>query len=502
MEAQKSILTVDSTPDSSVSPRALNPRLILRVSEYRLLLVGLDLFAVNTALLVSLSLRSGFGLHWQILTNHPLWFALMSALWLLLANAFDAYELGVADRLLASIRAVVGAGTLAMLLYLFIPYFTPPLPTSSLAALSLPLLAVIALLGGRALCMLVLPRPAFQRRVLIIGTGQSSRTVAQALYTNSCSSYQIVGFISRVFPEGQEVAITLDGQEGAADGGGRAPLRLPILGDSRIITEVAERYKVTTMVLDTPRDMDSDLLRSLTDCVERGIEVTSASALHEQLTGRVPVEHEGKHWYVDLPVGNAGISPLWTLAKRVMDVLFATLGLLCLGLILPFVVLAICLDSPGPIFYSQKRIGKGGKVFQILKFRSMVPEAEHGEALWAQQNDGRITRVGRILRATHLDEFPQFLNVLSGDMSAVGPRPERPELIRELTVQIPPYRLRHAIKPGMAGWALVKRGYVRTNHGALLRLQYDLYYIKHQSLWLDTVIILKTIGRAVAFKGR
>ena len=195
-------------------------------------------------------------------------------------------------------------------------------------------------------------------------------------------------------------------------------------------------------------------------------------------------------------------SPLWQLAKRSLDILLAGVGLVVLLPLLPFIALAIVLDTPGPVFYSQERIGKGGVVFRAFKFRSMIRGAEHGEALWAKERDSRVTRVGRFLRASHLDEFPQFLNVLRGEMSIVGPRPERPEFVERLARELPIYRLRHVVKPGMGGWGLVRQGYAGSPGDVLLRLQYDLYYIKHQSLWLDLLIVLKTIAHAVTLKGR
>jgi exopolysaccharide biosynthesis polyprenyl glycosylphosphotransferase len=188
--------------------------------------------------------------------------------------------------------------------------------------------------------------------------------------------------------------------------------------------------------------------------------------------------------------------------KRAMDIVLASLGMLFLAPFFPFIAAAIYLDSPGPIFYRQERVGKGGRIFRVYKFRSMVPDAEKGRAVWAKEDDPRVTRVGRILRRTHVDEFPQFLNILKGEMSAVGPRPERPEFVEELAKEIPFYRMRHAVKPGMAGWGLVKQGYGASKEDALLKLQYDLYYIKHQSLWLDIVILLKTIVDTLTLRGR
>jgi lipopolysaccharide/colanic/teichoic acid biosynthesis glycosyltransferase len=215
------------------------------------------------------------------------------------------------------------------------------------------------------------------------------------------------------------------------------------------------------------------------------------------------VEHVGGNWYVAMPLQPPSAGALWPAVKRLFDLLTAGLGALCLTLAFPFIALAIYLDSPGPIFYTQTRVGKGGKRFKVYKFRSMVPDAEKGgRAVWAKRHDDRVTRVGRIMRKMHVDEFPQFFNILKGEMSAVGPRPERPAFVEELAEEIPFYRVRHAVKPGMAGWGLVKQGYGASKEDAVIKLQYDLYYIKHQSLWLDIIILLKTVLDTVTFGGR
>jgi exopolysaccharide biosynthesis polyprenyl glycosylphosphotransferase len=300
---------------------------------------------------------------------------------------------------------------------------------------------------------------------------------------------------------GASVSIT-EGSRKPPGGGSVIPVELPVLGNRRQVEDLIARHCVSTLILAITRDVDSDLLQTLMDCVEKGVEMIPMPVVYEQLTGRVPVEHVGEKWYVAIPIHPKVTGTFWGLAKRAMDVVLASVGLVCLAPVLPVIALAIVLDSPGPVFYLQKRVGKGGTVFRALKFRSMVLGAEHAGAMWAQKHDPRATRVGRILRATHLDEFPQFVNVLKGEMSIVGPRPERPELVEQLAAQIPIYRLRHIVKPGMGGWGLVRQGYAGSHEDALIRLQYDLYYIKHQSLWLDLLIILKTIMHAVTLKGR
>lgn len=196
------------------------------------------------------------------------------------------------------------------------------------------------------------------------------------------------------------------------------------------------------------------------------------------------------------------VSPFYLCWHKVVDVAFVIIGTVVLLLILPILALLIYLDSPGPIFYRQERLGLQGKPFCIYKFRSMQTDAEHaGHAVWATEGDPRITRVGRFMRAIHLDELPQVLNILRGDMRLIGPRPEREEFAAELERDAPFYHYRFAIKPGLTGWAQVMYHYGNTHDDALIKLQYDLYYIKHQSFMLDSFIILKTIGEVVFRRG-
>jgi lipopolysaccharide/colanic/teichoic acid biosynthesis glycosyltransferase len=188
--------------------------------------------------------------------------------------------------------------------------------------------------------------------------------------------------------------------------------------------------------------------------------------------------------------------------QRLTDILFSLVGLICLLPFLPLVALIIYLDSPGPVFYSQIRAGHTGYPFRVYKFRSMIPDAEtKGQAIWAKKDDDRITRFGKFMRRTRLDELPQLWNVLRGDMSVIGPRPERPEFIAELEKAIPFYNVRHLIRPGLTGWAQVKYRYGNTKEDALIKLQYDLYYIKHRSPFLNLAILWRTIGVVLRFQG-
>jgi exopolysaccharide biosynthesis polyprenyl glycosylphosphotransferase len=465
--------------------------LALPFAERRLLLMALDLLTINAALLLALATRPKIHLRWQLLAEHPLWFLLLSALWLPLAHAFDAYDRRKTARFTTSVAAVVRSGLLTVLVYSLIPYLSPPLPASRSALLTFPLFALALLVAGRSAYALVVGRPLFQRRALIVGAGWAGRTIAKVLAQASDNTYQLVGYVD---DDPQKL-----GKDVIAGESGRP---LPVLGDRHAMPTLIQQYRVSTLILAITHQVDGKLLQTLMDCLELGVDIVPMPVLYEQLTGRVPVAHVGGNWDVALPIDHPGTGALWPLLKRVLDIVLASLGLLFLGLVLPFIALAIYIDSPGPIFYTQKRVGKGGRVFKVFKLRSMVPDAEKGGAVWASKGDARITRVGRLLRKTHLDEFPQFINILKGEMSAVGPRPERPEFVEELAQAIPFYRVRHAVKPGMAGWGLVKQGYGSSSEDALLKLQYDLYYIKHQSLGLDLVILLKTVIDALTLGGR
>jgi exopolysaccharide biosynthesis polyprenyl glycosylphosphotransferase len=193
--------------------------------------------------------------------------------------------------------------------------------------------------------------------------------------------------------------------------------------------------------------------------------------------------------------------PFSTLAKRVFDLVFATLALLVFAPVAAFIAVLVRASSPGPVIYRQIRSGERGERFEMLKFRTMAVDAERGEAVWATENDPRVTRIGRLLRLTHLDELPQLVNVLRGEMSIVGPRPERPEYVDLLRAKIPYWTRRHLLKPGITGWAQVSLAYTSDVGGAAQKLAYDLYYLKYRSFGLDCLILAKTISTVLTGRG-
>jgi len=214
------------------------------------------------------------------------------------------------------------------------------------------------------------------------------------------------------------------------------------------------------------------------------------SRAYEIICDKIPISFVAQTWFLEnLKEGEKGFHDK---AKRIIDILLAFLLLLLTFPFWPFIILAIKLEDKGPIFYYQERTGKDRKPFLLIKFRSMIKDAEKEKAVWAEKEDSRITRVGKFLRQSHLDEIPQMLNVLKGDISLVGPRPERPEFVQQLEKEIPHYHIRHLIKPGFTGWAQIKFRYGRSIMDSFEKFQYDLYYLKNRSLILDLRILLKT----------
>jgi len=505
---------------AATSPGSALPlfRLPLTDSERRWLLTGLDLLAVVGALLLLAWLWPADRRRELLLVlRFPGWFVALIGVWLSLAHAFDAYDLRVASRFATAAPAVIRAGLLTSLIYYLL---RPPFVETGFHHLLLVLpaagLSIGLLLVGRGLYVAALSQPPFSRRAIIVGAGWAGRTIARTVAEQGGGTYGLLGFIDDDPAKQGALVLHMDKSSGsdkepnggsAADvrtfhGANGTPAELRVVGDRTALKELIAELSVTTVILAMTQEVNGALLLTLADCLELGVEVIPMPLLYEQLTGRVPVEHVGENWYVSMPVNHSSTGGLWPLVKRVVDIVLASIGLLLLTLATPFIAAAISLDSPGPIFYTQERVGKGGRRFWAYKFRSMVPNAETGDAVWAAQDDKRITRVGRFLRKTHVDEFPQFVNILRGEMSAVGPRPERPEFVEDLAREIPFYRVRHTVRPGMAGWALVQHGYGGSREATLLKLQYDLYYVKHQSLWLDIVILLKTIVHSLALRGR
>ena len=267
------------------------------------------------------------------------------------------------------------------------------------------------------------------------------------------------------------------------------PLSAVSLPDTAL-PEFVRPHRIDEIVVTGSKDHDGSVW-DLLECRTSGVKVIDFLTFWERETGRIDLDAIEPNWLVYS--GGFRTSLLRRVAQRSLDVLVSILGLVATCLLMPIVAILIKLDSPGPILYRQERVGKNGQIFQILKFRSMQADAEQDKPRWAEHRDPRVTRIGGLLRRTRIDEVPQLLNVLKGDMSFVGPRPERPPFVAAFERQIPFYNVRHSVRPGITGWAQINYEYAASLADTKRKLEYDLFYVKNHSVFLDLAIMLQTL---------
>jgi sugar transferase (PEP-CTERM system associated) len=326
-------------------------------------------------------------------------------------------------------------------------------------------------------------RPADARsRLLIFGAGAAAQQLNQAVAAANVD-VQIVGYVSGP----NESNNVIDSAHVLSRHGALNEQALA-LGVDEIVVALEERRG------------GSMPLRELLDCKVAGIRVSDLSTYFEQTLLQIRIDHVRAGWLI---FGD-GFSqkPFRRMTKRLLDIVVSMLLIAVVAPLMVLTALAIRLESRGPILYAQERVGQDGRLFRVLKFRSMRLDAEKdGKPKWAAKKDNRITQVGAVIRRFRIDELPQIVNVLKGDMSLVGPRPERPFFVDQLRREIPYYAVRHSVKPGVTGWAQVRYQYGATIEDSLEKLQYDLYYVKNHSIFLDIVILLETVGVVLSGKG-
>lgn len=476
----------------------LRPALRLRPNEHRLLLLLGDLLAAIAAAFLALYLWQQYSLFELISSGMkperaelivrivvPLWFYILPLGWLLLL--VELYDPRAAVDTSRTLRGIALAALIGIVVYSLV-FILNQQPAS------LPRIAVGAFIVA-ASTLTVIWRISYirlytssglQRRVLIVGAGKAGVTLAQVYCTANPKPFILIGFID---DDPQKLNQLYEGY--------------PVIGASRDLLALIDEYRVSDVVVAITGEVQGATFQTLLDIQERGAEVTRMPTVYEEITQRVPIHHLESDWLMRSFVDQMKVSAVFAAMKRSMDLLGALAGLACFILLAPLISLAILIDSGLPILYSQDRLGRGAEPFTIHKFRSMYQDAEaDGTYQPAAENDQRVTRVGKFLRATHLDEFPQFWNVLRGEMSLVGPRAERAQLVAEYQKQIPFYRARLLVRPGLTGWAQINYGYVSDVTETAVKLEYDLYYIEHRSMIMDISILLRTIGTVISRKGR
>jgi sugar transferase (PEP-CTERM system associated) len=362
-------------------------------------------------------------------------------------------------------------------------YFFPVLLVGRGAFLLSFGLALLGILFSRALFIRWIRAGALKTRALVIGTGSRAAHV-EALLTRRghASNTQVIGYLP------------MGGSHHFVD-------HARILDTSEPLPELAARLQINELILAVRDRRGGGMpVQDLLKCKLRGIRILELSSFFERENGHLQIDSMNASWMILAEGFHQGI--VRDTVKRLFDlVVSAGMLVVCLP-IMALATLLIKLESPGPVLYRQERVGQGCHNFTILKFRSMCVDAEKdGKPRWARQNDSRVTLTGRFIRRTRIDELPQVFNVFFGDMSFVGPRPERPYFVQDLTQKIPYYGVRHTVKPGITGWAQVRYPYGATDEDAMHKLQYDLYYVKNHSLFLDLMILFQTAQVVLWGKG-
>jgi len=400
-----------------------------------------------------------------------------------LMTASGLYDLewrGGVRALLQRLGLSFGLGLVTMSL-LF--YFFPSLLVGRGAFLLSFGLALLGILLSRALFIRWARAGALKTRALVIGTGSRAAHVEALLDKRGhASNLQVVGYLP------------MGGSHHFVD-------HARILDTTENLSDLAERLQISELILAVRDRRGGGLpVQDLLKCKLRGIRILELSSFFERENGHLQIDSMNASWMILAEGFHQGI--VRDTVKRLFDLLVSAAMLVVCLPIMALAALAIKLESSGPVLYRQERVGQGCRTFTILKFRSMCVDAEKdGKPRWAGQNDSRVTLTGRFIRRTRIDELPQIFNVFFGDMSFVGPRPERPYFVQDLTQKIPYYGVRHTVKPGITGWAQVRYAYGATDEDAMHKLQYDLYYVKNHSLFLDLMILFQTAQVVLWGKG-
>ena len=415
-----------------------------------------------------------------------MWSIVLALYLTVFATIFELYNLQKASKFDVVVKNVIITSSVTVLFYLLTPFYTPMLPSNRLQIVYFFLAINVAMLAWRYAYIMLISTPRFYKRVLLIANSQDVDAIVESLQ-KSDPNYRVVGYFNT----------------GLNDGASINNLEI----DAITINDVAlliDEMAISEIVVGTPLSdaMTVELNNQLIKLLENGIPIREYTQVYEELTHRIPVQRVEKDFYRYFPFSRSNQNKLYLFFSRILDLLFSIVGLLFGFVLLPFLLTGNMIANRGPLFYAQTRVGKNGHYFRIFKLRSMIKNAEKDGAQFAIAKDTRVTKFGRFLRRSRFDEIPQFINVIKGEMSVIGPRPERPEFVEKLIEKIPFYEVRHLVKPGLTGWAQVNAKYGSSEEDSLEKLQYDLYYIKHRSLFLDITIVIKTLSTIVFFRGQ
>jgi len=458
-----------------------------RFSPRTVWLILADVAIIYGAIILALYLRLGLEGSDYELNERGGWLKISVATLICLLNLYfyDLYDYTVMGNRRELMLRLVQALGIAWALLAFVFYFVPPLFIGrGVSVISVPLVMILLLLWRSSIHLLT-GHPEIGEKILIVGTGQSALDTAQAVWDRRDAGYRIAGFVT----ENEAIAAS------------EKITNLHILGTTKELAAVIKSEKIDRIVIAVRERRGHFPTETLLQMSLAGnVCIEECTSFFERVTGQVNIEMLRPSWLIF--AGRGRDTRFKTILREIVHRLLALIGLIVSLPIALITALLIRIESKGSIFYKQERVGKNGRTFNVIKFRSMKVDAEKdGEPVWATAGDDRTTRIGRIIRVIRVDEIPQFWNIIKGEMSFVGPRPERPHFVRQLAEEIPYYEHRHLTAPGLTGWAQIKYPYGASVEDARRKLQYDLFYVKNQGLALDLVIVFETVKTVLFGRG-
>ena len=424
--------------------------------------------------------------YFKISETNFYWTLILAVYILFFGSIFEMYNLQVASNQLQITKSIVLVTSTTVLLYLLTPIITPELPENRLQIMLFYTAILFSLFSWRMIYVKFFASTRFGKKVMLICVEEELEELVIGLQSVD-PHYKIDGYINSDIKD-------LKGFEHNI---------VPLIALEDIDDFIIQKGISEIVVASQKTEgITIELYNKLIKLLENGFVIREYTQVYESITQRIPVQYLARDFYKYFPFSRSNQNKLYLILARILEVLISFIGILGGLFILPFILLGNLLANRGPLFYTQERVGKNGKIFKIYKLRSMIINAETSGAVFATANDSRITPFGKFLRKSRLDEVPQFINVLKGDMSVIGPRPERPIFVNEIAQIMPFYETRHVVKPGLTGWAQVNYSYGETIEDSLIKLQYDLYYIKHRSVYLDLNIVVKTISTVLFYKGQ
>jgi exopolysaccharide biosynthesis polyprenyl glycosylphosphotransferase len=461
-----------------------NFKMHFEISERRILLLVFDAIFILSAL-YSLSLI--FDYHYFIFdrNNYLSIFLLVSYVYVF-GVIFEMYDLQVSSNQLQILQSVGFTATAAALAYLFTPVLSPELPKQRLIIVIFYFTILLTLLLWRLFYVYFLASHRFSQNVVLICDQNQVEELVLGL-ENVDPHYKIIGFVNSDSVSEQNLNFHYVKEIEKED--------LEIFVIKNQVSEIVIASQKTDGIT-------SDLYQQLLHLLECGNVIREYTQVYESKTQRIPVQYIARDFYRFFPFSRSNNNKLYLFLVRFFELLFSVVGLIICVVFIPFIFVGNLFANKGSLFYTQERVGKNGAIFKIYKFRTMVKNSESNGVVFATSNDARITPLGKMMRKSRIDELPQFYNVLKGDMAVIGPRPERPFFVEEIAQIMPFYETRHVIKPGLTGWAQVNYSYGESIEESLIKLQYDLYYIKHRSIFLDLSITFKTITTVLFYRGQ